>query len=281
MDETVGGDDARLLESPRGPPEIRHPAPCLEDDQAPGRHVPGREEQFPERLQPAAGDVAEVQDRRAQPPDRLGAHGQERVLGQVGPVRGPDVVGKPCDEEAPIEGAHGRDSYRLVVEGGAPSALPDPALVVARIVGHAQHDLPHMLERDGDRVDRHPVRIVRGAVERIDVPAVLDPPSGPSGDRPALLREDGMVGKGCVEAFHDEALGTAVHLGHDVDRALVLDATDAAPLVEEQAPRGPRGVEGHRPEVAHSYERTTAPAAPRRLGSPWGTWATRSRPRPV
>ena len=83
-----------------GPPSKSETVPArLLDDERPGGHVPGLELELPEPVEPAAGDVAEVQGGRAAAADRLGPDDELAELPDVVHRAGPDVVGETRGQE--------------------------------------------------------------------------------------------------------------------------------------------------------------------------------------
>ena len=70
VDVTVGGDDVASARTERTARQIGHAAAGLLDDQRAGRDVPGMKRLLPEPVEPARGDVAEIDGRRAETPDR-------------------------------------------------------------------------------------------------------------------------------------------------------------------------------------------------------------------
>ena len=91
------------------------------------------------------------------------------------------------------------------------------------------------LERDGDRVDRQAVGIVRRPVQRVDDPAT----PGAAGRRPRLLGEDGVAGERAPQTIHDQRFALCVHLGHQVGgTTLVGDTPDAVELACQEMAGG-------------------------------------------
>ena len=122
---------------------------------------------------------------------------------------------------------------------GRPSRVAGPpvdgreGLGAGRVVDDAD-DRPAV----DDQADRHAeerdaVRVVHGAVERVDDP---DPAAARGGRLardgpmlPGLLGEDRVARIGRPDGVEDERLGQVVRLGHDVPGALVVDLLE--PLV--------------------------------------------------
>ena len=131
--------------------------------------------------------------------------------------------------------------------GGRPERLAAHR-VVDGADGRAAVD--HEPHRDAEVRDA--VRVVDGAVERVDDPG----PArwrGPARHRPAarrvaagrvvrprLLGQDPVGGVALADRAHDQRLGEMVHLGDDVPGGLVVDLLDALVALEQQ-PAGPLG----------------------------------------
>ena len=118
-----------------------------------------------------------------------------------------------------------------------PAALGDEGLALVRVVDRAEDDPVALLERDRHREDRHAVGVIGRAVEWVDDPAA--PGAAPA--RAALLGENRVVGKLAPEAVDDDRLRAPIHLGHEVDGAVLrLDPPRPPQLLAQHRPRGLR-----------------------------------------
>ena len=128
----------------------------------------------------------------------------------------------------------GGDADAPVVEKGALAALGDEHLVGGRIVDQAGDDRALALERDRDGELRDAVQEIRGAVERIDDPAV-----GLVGAfaRAAFLAEKAVAGPRLGQFLQERLLGAAVGGGDEIGRALERDLQilDLAEVALERA----------------------------------------------
>src|SRR5687767_14564348 len=70
VDPAVGGDHAAGARAEQVAADRADPAAGLGDDQRAGRHVPGLDLRFPVAVEPAGPDVAHVERRGTEPPDR-------------------------------------------------------------------------------------------------------------------------------------------------------------------------------------------------------------------
>src|SRR5262249_56718859 len=96
--------------------------------------------------------------------------------------------------------------------------------------------------RDGAADPGQPVRVVGGAVERIDDP----PAAGAAARRAGFFREDRVVSERRAQTTEDLGLRASIHFGDEIGRcALVSDVTNAGELFAEEPTGGARGVDGH------------------------------------
>jgi hypothetical protein len=84
---------------------------------------------------------------------------------------------------------------------------------VHRDVDHACHHVAGYLGGDADRPVGQPVKVVDGAVERVD-----DPAHPPLAGLAAFLTQHGVAGPRSQEPAGDEPLRGLVHLGDHVCR---------------------------------------------------------------
>ena len=239
MDAAVGRDDLRPLRVQGSALEIRDsPAGLLDHEHSRGR-VPRADPQFPVTVEPPRRHVAEVEHRGAHASHALTAQAERGELGQVVARRLPDVVGEPRGHQALVQRGRLRHGQALAVPAGAPPAPGHEAFVEVGIVHHPEPRLAIHLEGDGDAEDGDAVGVVGGAVQRIDDPAAAGRPT----QGPALLGENGVPGKSCLNRLDDQRLGAAIHLGDQVGRApLEGDLAALSQLGAEERPGAPGGV---------------------------------------
>ena len=92
---------------------------------------------------------------------------------------------------------------------------------------------PGLFQRQGDVVHREAVREIRGAVQRIDVPAVFRRRARVPA---ALFGHDGVRGEMRVQPLDHQLLGGAVGLGHQIELAFQLEADVALEIAGSSAP---------------------------------------------
>ena len=175
FDEDLWGaaDDIARLEVAVLAREIAHQSARLGDHQRARRHVPRREAEFPEPVEPSCGDVGEI--------ERGGAFAPHagRALHHVAQDREVDVEMLELAEreagadQAGLDLGALADAHALVVEERPAPARGGVEVVARRIVDHGlRHDVT-VLERDRHRVLRIAVEKIGGPVEWIDDPLVL------------------------------------------------------------------------------------------------------------
>src|SRR5579863_6124792 len=117
-----------------------------------------------------------------------------------------------------------------MVEVGATSLLGGEEFVASGIVDDSSDALALVLERHGDAKDGEAVGEIGGAIERVDVPAVVA-----AGILQAALFAENVVRRPVLtQALADQDLGFAVSDGNEVSVALVFDGHVAVEVVHEQ-----------------------------------------------
>ena len=123
-----------------------------------------------------------------------------------------------------------------VVEIGALAPLGGEGLLIGRIVDQPGHELAVAFERDRDGEDRDAVQEIRGAVERID-----DPAMGAVGafDFAALLHQEAIAGPRAGQLLEQDLLGAVVGGADEIRWALERDLQllDLAEIAREAARR--------------------------------------------
>ena len=235
-----GRDDA---DAPRRAREIE-PRPAVgrgHERPALGRDDTGRAD-IPER-EPAPLDIGvEAAVRDVGQPQRRRSH---RAGDPNGAVERPVAAGEAAPWQADMDDRVdqpflGGQADGLAVEGG-PSALDRREELAADRVEHDAED-GHAVddEADADREERQAVRVVDGAVERVDDPqacarsirARLSRQGRARRGVARFLRQERIVGEGRADGLDDRRLGEVVHLGHDVLLALVDDALESLVAVD-------------------------------------------------
>jgi hypothetical protein len=213
VNEAVGGEDDGAAEWVRISGKIADFSAGFFDEQDSGGSVPLLETEFPEAVEAAGGDASEVQGGGA-----IAAH-SVRVLREVAVVlkirAGLAVAhGKAGAEQAGRErGAFGDVDF-FAVEGSAVAARGSEKFVVKRIEDRGGEKRIVLGKRNRDAEARISVREIRGAVERIDVPAKFG--SGSALMPGSLFGGDGMIGKIFGKALDDKAFRALVCLRDEI-----------------------------------------------------------------
>src|SRR5688572_17259566 len=173
--------------------EIGHvPTSLLDDDRA-GSGIPRLQIKFPEPIEPSGGYVTQIERCGAQPAH--GARLRHEFPEETDKFWNPllDVVGKACHEEGFHQYRLVRDMDRAPVQKCPNPALADKELFARGIVNCANYSLALDFERERRTEDRQAVRVVRGAIDRIEDPAVGCPCR--SCILSKLFSQNGVVGK--------------------------------------------------------------------------------------
>ena len=198
----------------------------------------GFRSRFPEPVHAAGRDVAQVDRRRPEAPHRarLADEGAEQADDLVDARV--HVVRKAGDEHRVDERRGRRHAQRPAVQKRAAAALGGEQLLRVRIENRGDLRDAVDLERQRRAEDRQAVRVVRGAVDRIEHPARARRATSRAAH---LLGEHLMIGK----ALGDRARGTSA-----------------------RRRRRPRSRDRSCPSCRSGSRRRTAPSADRRRGRP-------------
>jgi acetyl-CoA carboxylase, biotin carboxylase subunit len=250
VDQAVGGRDAGRRELEIPPLDVRDAPAGLRHEQRTGGDIPGVELELPEPVEPAAGDIGQVQGRRPAAPDGLGPDDEPAPMIQVVDRARPDVVGEARGQKAPAQVVDAGGPDGGLVEKGPPPGDGPEHLLPHRVVDESEDDPALALEGRGDAEDREGVGVVRRAVERID-----DPPEGRRA-RPgeSLLGQKAVAGKRGGQAPDEDLLGAGVEGRDQVDRPLERNfrpPVEVRPEVEAGLPDGGFGDLPESFEVVH------------------------------
>src|SRR6266851_7707248 len=144
------------------------------------------------------------------PPNRCAARPARKVV--AAPFAA--VVRKAGSQQRELERRDSADADWFAVEPRALAALCDEAFLLECVEHDRRLYAPPALIGDRDAELRIAVREVGRAVERVYYPSMLAGLRTPA----ALLRENGMRGKGALQRLDDSHLGLTVGLGNEVDR---------------------------------------------------------------
>jgi hypothetical protein len=146
---------------------------------------------------------------------------------------------------------------RVSVHRRPPTTRGREQLVAQRVVDDAEHETGVVLARDAHRPLRDSEDEIRRAVERIDDPA----PAARAGREAGLLAEDRILRVRRADRTHDDLLGRAIGVGHQIRRAR-LRSDPGARLIEAFAQQRARGARGLDREVKLVHVRRYAICMP-------------------
>ena len=152
--------------------EIRHFAAGFFDNQHACRRVPGIEIELPEAVEASAGHTAQVERRRTRPPHAVRAQSDLMIEVNVR-ILVPLVAGKAGGHQAFGQVRDLRHLDCVADSVRAASLLGREQLVARGIVNHAGNSPVLVLQSQRNAEHRKSVRKVGGAIERIDIPAIV------------------------------------------------------------------------------------------------------------
>lgn len=180
--------------------------------------VPPIEAKFPEAIEASDGNAGKIKRGRAVAADTVRT--QREIIIVVDVRTGFALVnGKAGAEQARGERGHFGDSDFVAIESGAFPTCGSEQFFVDGIVDDADNDFVAVGERDGDTEAGIAMGKIRGAVERVDVPAKF---------RFVVFAEaffggDSVRRKIFGEAVDDDLFAALVGLCDEVDVAFVFD----------------------------------------------------------
>lgn len=192
--------------------EITHQAAGFLHHQAAGGHVPLRQADLPEPIQPTSGHIGQVQC-RGTCPAHVGALAHQ---GAKRPQIAIHVLWKPKREtRAEQRTIHARAlayANSAVVEHGSLAARGDEHLFAKGVVDNPRFSASPVPERDGHGEVRHSMQKVGRSIQGIDDPLV----DGVGLGRATLLGEDRMVWVQGVNHPYNLGFRLPVDLGNEV-----------------------------------------------------------------
>ena len=251
MEVQIGGHDIAAEQGGLGVVEARDTPARLLHQQQPRGDVPGLQPSLPITIEPAGGDIGQVQGRgpeASDPGDALADLMQ--VLQELGVPR-PAREGNAGSEDAVLQPlASGHPQAPLGPQPGALAPLGPEHLLGDRVVGHRGHHLTLAgdriapLQGDVDRELRDAVQEVGRAVQRVDDPAMLGVLAL---QLAAFLHQEAPVGPGARQFLEDDLLCLAIGVGNEIRRPLHghLQVLHLAEIADERAPRLHRGLGHH------------------------------------
>ena len=219
----------------------RRPAARLAHDQQPREAVPGVHVRLQVGREPARRHIGEHQ--RARPVAKEHPAHPRQVARHLGDPLGRGAMARPHPGRGALDAQAWPEMQRHAVQRRAGAQSGREPLAMSRRVDHPDHRVQTLRHRHGDAPVRHPEKVGRGAVDRIDHPGVAGSPLRQAVflAKEAVLREDRR------HAVAHQPLDAAVGLGDDVEqRSLRLDRQSLAlaPEVERETaglgPHAPR-----------------------------------------
>ena len=203
--------------------------------------------EFPERLEAAARDRAEIERRGTVTADSVRAQGEFPVVIDVRAALAL-VRGEACGHEAVGQFFDGRDVNLLTVQISAFSTRSRKHFL-ADWIKHNPRDRPAFFgeaNRDGEAGVA--VREVRGAVERVHVPAIFRARRSVA---TSLFGGDRVVRIMLPQSRDDQGFGAAIGLRDDIHFTLVGDLLRAVEFRAENRSGFARDFDGKIEELAH------------------------------
>src|SRR5690242_13236710 len=193
------------------------------------RHVPGVQAELPERVEAPSGDVRQVDRRRTGAAHAVRSHRYLVIEMDVDVVM-PLPAGKAGGSETVRQALRLRYLNPVIVQPGAGAALGAEHFAPDRVENHACDHFTRPLQAERHVEHRKAVREIRGAVQRVHVPAELGGAFVPS----AFFGHDSVRGKMRPQPLDHEFLAGAIGFGDEVEIALQLEAHAALEEVGEQ-----------------------------------------------
>src|SRR5208337_121646 len=232
MDKAIASLYFAAVNPKRRPVKAGHQTAGFLDQEHAGGGVPGIEVEFPEAVIAAAGDIDQVEGRRSRTPHTVRAQGDLVIEVDVR-IQVPLVAGKASPEQRLSQLPRFGDVDWLSVESRAITSFGGEHLIACRIVEDAGHQLLFLVDkRYRDAEHRVPVRKVGGAIQGIDIPAIVG--SGIAAG--AFFADNAVAGPARVQAFGDQLFRGAVSLGHDINVALVLERDVGSEVAHQHGP---------------------------------------------
>ena len=211
MNEAVGGEDDRTAELIGISLKVGDFATGFLNEENARGSVPLVEAEFPEAVEAAGGNTSEIERGGTVAANAVRTLGEFAVILKI---RAELAIahGKAGAKQAGRERSDFGDGDFLAVEGGAFAAGGGVKFIVERIEDHGGQERVTLRQSNGNAEAGVAVSEIRGAVERIDVPAKF----GSGLLTGAFLGGDGVAGEVLVEAGDDGVLGALVGLGDEV-----------------------------------------------------------------
>ena len=217
------GDDIAAFQPGILAMQVGNNAACLLYDQRTGGDVPRFQVEFEKAIDPATGDVAQIQRCRAFAPC-AGAFGQHIFqYGQIGVHHALVNHRKAGANQAFVHVDPLADADAAVVHKRTDATAGSKQIVAFRVIDHGLLDLAFVGQRDGNGVLRVAVQKIGGAVQRIDDPLVF---GGVAGAGAGFFGQDGMFRVGFENGLDDGGFRGVVDFGNKIVGFFLFDADD-------------------------------------------------------
>src|SRR5438132_4717352 len=183
---------------------------------------------FPKSIEPATRYISEIQRGRAIATNRLRVHDEVcEVARELAAFA--HVVGKSGAEQRAVQTSGSRNVHSMAVESDAVAALGGEQIVSQRIVNDSYFHSAFELQPNRNAKTRIAMRIICGAVQRIDdpTPIALTLSIGRLAGA-GFFRQDRMLRIVSLDAIDDQLLGSQIRFGDQIQFALVGDSDRAA-----------------------------------------------------
>jgi hypothetical protein len=242
MNRGISGDNTGVLDPDRPSGQIGYYAAGLSNHEAARGYIPGRELLLPKPLEPASGDVSQVECSGSRTPDPTRSGGNSTELPLICLQARHVSEGKPGTDKGELGIANFRNVEPSLTQ-------PRSAATGGRVRLTSRHmiddsGLENAIHCGGDRdgILGEPVEKVCGPVQRVDDPDY----SFLHHRRAQLLGNDTRSGRARQEQLRDDLFGGPVDLGHEIATALerpsgMIDLRRGAANVRRGTPGGGAG----------------------------------------
>src|ERR1051326_3233634 len=217
MQTVVGGEYVTRLHHLLAAGEVGDEAASLAHQQHPRRDVPGGKAELPKAVEPAGGDIGEIERGRAEPPHAAGRRQHRGQGAEIDRLAGAAAGRQTGADNRLGELPTRRYSEPAVVQIGAGALLGPIHLVAGRLVDHPGDDFAVAFERDRDREMRDAVQKIGRAIEGIDDPTVARVAAR---DLAPSFEQEAVAGASAVQLVPQRALGFQVGGRYEFARPL-------------------------------------------------------------
>jgi hypothetical protein len=249
VNQAVGRENHGTSEAVRLAGKIADFAAGFLDQENTRGGVPTVKAEFPESLEATGGDTREIERGGTIAANSVGAEREIPVVMNIGAGLS-FVRGEAGAQQTGRERFNLGDVNGLAIQCGASATGGGEKFIVDGVVNDTRDHRIALGKRDRNAEARVAVREIRGAIERIDMPAKL----GGAFVAGSLLGGDGVVGEIFREPLDDRALGAFVGLGDQVGFSFVDDVRRSVELLAKDFTGVPGDFDGGF-EIVFRHER--------------------------